>query len=69
MTRELLIEGIKTLNERGDFEKHKDRNSFPIKDEKGNYVEVTFVKSGDEITCTMGKLFKKRFVINTSELA
>ena len=33
MTRELLIEGINSLYERGEFEKHKDRKSFPVKDE------------------------------------
>lgn len=68
MTKELLIEGINLLYERGEFEKHKDRKSFPVKDEKGNYAEVTFEKNGDEIICTLGKIFKKRFVIKESEL-
>ena len=68
MTRELLIEGINSLYERGEFEKHKDRKSFPVKDEKGNYVEVTFEKNGDEINCTFGRIFKKHFVVKESEL-
>lgn len=68
MTKEILIEDIKKLMERGEFDENKANNSFSVKDEKGNYVQVTAEKNGNELICTTGKIFKKRFNIALEEL-